>query len=42
LEFVTWEWVEWFNHRRLLVPVGNTSLAEAKTLNYAGVERLGC
>jgi hypothetical protein len=29
VEFATLEWVEWFNHRRLLEPIGNITPAEA-------------
>ncbi len=28
--FTTLEWVDWFNHRRLLAPIGNTPLVEAE------------
>jgi len=27
-------WVDWFNHRRLLAPIGYTSPAEAEALYY--------
>lgn len=27
-EFATLEWVDWFNHRRLLAPIGNVPPAE--------------
>ena len=30
VEFVTLEWVDWFNHRRLLEPIGNIPPAEAE------------
>jgi transposase InsO family protein len=30
VEFATLEWVEWFNHRRLLEPIGNIPPAEAE------------
>src|SRR3954447_21269194 len=29
VEFATLEWVDWFNHRRLLEPIGNVPPAEA-------------
>ena len=31
----TLEWVDWFNHRRLLEPIGNIPPAEAKERYYA-------
>ena len=33
VEFVTLEWVDWFNHRRLLEPIGNIPPAETEA-NY--------
>ncbi len=30
VEFDTLEWVDWFNHRRLLGPIGNIPPAEAE------------
>jgi putative transposase len=30
VEIATLEWVEWFNHRRLLEPIGNITSAEAE------------
>jgi transposase InsO family protein len=30
LEFATLEWVDWFNNRRLLEPIGNIPPAEAE------------
>jgi len=35
VEFATFEWVDWFNHRRLLEPIGNIPPAEAKQRYYA-------
>ena len=35
VEFATLEWVDWFNHRRLLEPVGNIPPAEAEQQYYA-------
>jgi putative transposase len=34
VEMVTLEWVDWFNHRRLLEPVGNVPPAEVKAAHY--------
>lgn len=28
VEYATLEWVDWFNHRRLLEPIGNVRPAE--------------
>jgi putative transposase len=35
VEFATLEWVDWFNNRRLLEPIGNVPPAEAEALFYA-------
>ncbi|MFM7361263.1 MAG: IS3 family transposase [Cyanobium sp.] len=35
VEFATLEWVDWFNHRRLLEPLGNIPPAEAEARFYA-------
>ncbi len=35
VEFATLEWVDWFNHRRLLEPIGNIPPAEAEQQYYA-------
>ncbi len=35
VEFATLEWVDWFNHRRLLEPIGNIPPAEAEERFYA-------
>ncbi|VTZ51888.1 transposase (fragment) [Methylocella tundrae] len=35
VEFATLEWVDWFNHRRLLEPIGNIPPAEAEARYYA-------
>jgi len=35
VEFATLEWVDWFNNRRLLGPIGNVPPAEAEALYYA-------
>jgi putative transposase len=34
VEMATLEWVDWFNHRRLLEPIDNVPPAEAKDLYY--------
>lgn len=31
VEFATLEWVDWFNHRQLLQPIGNVPPAELET-----------
>jgi putative transposase len=38
VEFATLEWVDWFNHRRLLEPIGNIPPAEAEQRYYANLE----
>ena len=35
VEFATLEWVDWFNNRRLLEPIGNIPPAEAEASYYA-------
>jgi putative transposase len=40
VEFATLEWVEWFNNRRLLEPIGNMPPAEAEARYYAELETL--
>jgi transposase InsO family protein len=35
VELATLEWVDWFNHRRLLEPIGNIPAAEAEERYYA-------
>jgi putative transposase len=37
VEFATLEWVDWFNNRRLLEPIGNIPPAEAETAYYAAL-----
>jgi putative transposase len=39
VEFATLEWVDWFNHRRLLQPIGNIPPAEAEQRYYAMLEQ---
>src|SRR5579863_997641 len=38
VEFATLEWVDWFNNRRLLEPIGNIPPAEAEQRYYAMLE----
>ena len=40
VEFATLEWVDWFNHRRLLEPIGNVPPAEAEARYYARTDEL--
>ena len=40
VEFATLEWVDWFNNRRLLEPIGNIPPAEAEARYYAQPEEL--
>lgn len=35
VEFATLDWVDWFNHRRLLAPIGDIPPAEAEERFYA-------
>ena len=39
VEFATLEWVNWFNYRRLLEPIGNIPPAEAEERYYAMLEQ---
>jgi putative transposase len=39
VEFATLEWVDWFNNRRLLEPIGNIPPAEAEERCYAILEK---
>jgi putative transposase len=39
VEFATLEWVDWFNHRRLLEPIGNIPPAEAEERYYATLDQ---
>ena len=39
VEFATLEWVDWFNNRRLLEPIGNIPPAEAEERYYATLEQ---
>ena len=38
VEFATLEWVDWFNNRRLLEPIGNIPPAEAEAAYYAQLQ----
>ena len=38
VEFATLEWVDWFNNRRLLEPIGNIPPAEAEAAFYDALE----
>ena len=38
VEYATLEWVDWFNNRRLLEPIGHIPPAEAEAAYYAGLE----
>lgn len=38
VEFATLEWVDWFNNRRLLEPIGNIPPAEAEARYYTLIE----
>ncbi len=40
VEMATLEWVDWFNNRRLLEPVGNIPPAEAEAHYYAQINEL--
>ena len=40
VEYATLEWVDWFNHRRLLEPIGNIPPAEAEAAYYAALEAI--
>lgn len=40
VELATLEWVDWFNNRRLLEPIGNIPPAEAEAAYYAQLEAM--
>ena len=40
VEFATLEWVDWFNHRRILDPIGNVPPAEAEARYYAALDQM--
>ena len=39
VEFATLEWVDWFNNRRILEPIGNIPPAVAEERYYAMLEQ---
>ena len=39
VELATLEWVDWFNNRRLLEPIGNIPPAEAEERHYAMLQQ---
>lgn len=39
VEFATLEWVDWFNHRRLMRPIGDIPPAEAEERYYAMLDK---
>ena len=38
IEYATLEWVDWFNNRRLLEPIGDIPPAEYETIYYRQLE----
>ena len=38
VEYATLEWVDWFNHRRILDPIGNVAPAEYELMYYQQLE----
>ena len=38
VEYATLEWVDWYNHRRLLAPIGDMPPAEAEARYYEQLE----
>ncbi len=40
VEWATLQWVDWFNHRRLLEPIGNIPPAEAEAAYYSQIPSL--
>ena len=38
VEYATLDWVDWYNNRRLLEPIGNMPPAEAEARYYAQLE----
>jgi transposase InsO family protein len=40
VEFATLEWVDWFNNRRLLEPIGHIPPAEAEARYYAMLDQI--
>jgi transposase InsO family protein len=40
VEYATLEWVDWYNHRRLLEPIGSIPSAEAEDQYYAAADNI--
>jgi putative transposase len=40
VELATLSWVDWFNNRRLMEPIGNIPPAEAEARYYATLETM--
>ena len=40
VEFETLKWVDWFNHKRILGPIGNIPPAEAEANYYAALDKV--
>ena len=40
VEFATLEWVHWFNHRRLLGPIGHIPPTEAEAAHHAQMDAM--
>ena len=40
MEYATLEWVDWFNYRRLLEPIGNIPPAETEDQYYAAADNI--
>ena len=40
VEYATLEWVDWFNHRRLLEPIGNIPPAELEATYHQSTSQL--
>lgn len=40
VEHATLEWIDWFNHRRLLKPIANIPPAEAEKLHFAAANNI--
>jgi putative transposase len=38
VEYATLEWIDWFNRRRLLEPIGNIPPVEAEQCYYATLD----
>ena len=40
VEYATLEWVDWFNNRRILAPIGNIPPAEHEAMYYQSIGQL--